>query len=365
MGKNIFENLLKATGNEFAAVAADGIAGDVTGYYDTGSFTLNAALSGSIYGGLPNNGVTAFAGEKGCGKSFYAISIARLFLKDNPEGFVYYFETENAITLDSLEGRDIDLKRFAILPVGTVEEFRTQAIGIVDGYADAGENLPPMLFILDSLGGLSTKKEIEDMTEGKEKRDMTRAQLIRGAFRVMTLKMGLVKVPLICTNHIYDVVGSYIPTKKMGGGSGLDYAASTVVMLSKSRDRDKTTKKVRGVVLTAFIDKGRLTTEATKVETYLDFAEGLDRYYGLLDLAVEFGIVTKSTKGCEFPNGLAGAEEKVQNEPEKYFTKDVLDAIDEKCKEAFKYGRAKAVTTAENIERAVEILTPQKKKKAS
>jgi RecA/RadA recombinase len=369
MGKNLFASLLKKAGNEYAAMASEGIAaGDVTGYYDTGSYTFNAALSGSIYGGLPNNGVTAFAGEPSTGKTFFALSVAKRFLDDNPDSAVYYFETESAMTQDSLINRGIDTERFGVLPVGTVEDFRTQALSIINGYADEGKEVPPMLFILDSLGGLSTNKEITDMTEGKEKRDMTRAQLIRGAFRVLTLKLGLVTVPLIVTNHVYDQVGAYIPTKRMGGGSGLEYAASTIAFLSKTKNRDDKTKKVTGAIIKCVINKGRLTKENTVVHALLDYAEGLDRYYGLLELATEFGIVTKvAGKGSVFPDGTAASEEKIEDNPEKYFTQPVLDLIEKKCNEYFKYGSAK--TDKEEVaeqKAAIEALAvPVVKKKKS
>lgn len=339
MGSGFFKNLLKNAGNEYAAMASEGIAaGDVTGYYDTGSYTFNAALSGTIYGGLPNNGVTAFAGEKSTGKSFYALSIAKRFLDTNPDGAVFYFETESAITQDSLINRDLDIERFAVLPVATVEEFRTQAVKIIDDYAKEKGEVPPMIFILDSLGGLSTDKERQDMADGKSTRDMTRAQLIRGAFRVLTLKLGLVTVPLIVTNHVYDVVGSYVPTKKMGGGSGLDYASSTTVFFTKRKDKDEKTKKVTGAILTAHIEKGRLTVENTKVETALDYATGLDRYHGLVDLALDFGVFKKSGNFIELPDGKKAYQKSIEDDPEKYFSKDVLDAIDVECQKNFKYG---------------------------
>ena len=218
MAKSIFATLLKESGNEYAALAEDGIAaGDVSGFVDTGSLTFNAALSGSIWGGLASNKVTALAGEPSTGKTFFALSIAKDFLEKNKDGFVFYFETESAISKDMLVSRGIDTKRMAIVPVATVQEFRTQAVKILDTYSESEER-PPMFFVLDSLGGLSTDKEITDIEAGKDTRDMTRAQLIRGAFRVLTLKLGKANVALLVTNHVYEVVGSYVPTKKMGGG---------------------------------------------------------------------------------------------------------------------------------------------------
>ena len=95
-----------------------------------------------------------------------------------------------------------------------------------------------MMMCLDSLGMLSTTKEIEDTAEGKETRDMTRAQVVKGAFRVLTLKLGRAGVPMIVTNHTYDVIGSMFPQKEMGGGSGLKYAASSIIYLSKKKEKE-------------------------------------------------------------------------------------------------------------------------------
>lgn len=339
--EDIFSTLLKETGNEYASVAEEGIeAGDITGYIGTGSYSLNALLSGSIYGGIPANKVTALAGEPSTGKTFYALNIVREFLKENPQGYVFYFESESAISKQMLIDRGVDIKRVGVLPVATVQEFRTQAIKILDRYMEQKEKLP-MLFVLDSLGNLSTDKEVADMTDGKDTRDMTRAQLIRGAFRVLTLKLGKAKVALIVTNHTYDVTGAYVPIKKMGGGSGLEYAASTIVFLSKKKD--KTDNEVTGAIVTAVLRKARLTIENKKVETLLEYSEGLDPYYGLLELAEKFGIFKKVSTRYELPDGSKVFESAILKNPEKYFTQDVLNQIDEKCKEEFLYGKTNVI----------------------
>jgi RecA/RadA recombinase len=350
---NMFSTLIKETGNEFATIAEDGIdAGDITGYISTGSYSLNALLSGSIYGGIPANKVTALAGEPSTGKTFYALNIVYQFLKDNPNGFVFYFESESAISKEMLTARGIETKRIAIIPVATVQEFRTQAVKILDRYMEKDKNdkteKPPMLFVLDSLGNLSTSKEMEDISAGKDTRDMTRAQLIRGAFRVLTLKLGKAKVALLVTNHVYDVTGAYVPTKKMGGGSGLDYAASTIVFLSKKKD--KTDNEVTGAIVTAVLKKARLTIENKKVETLLEYSDGLDPYYGLLDLAEKFGIFKKVSTRYEMPNGDKVFENAILKNPEKYFTQDVLDKIDEMCKDEFMYGRTNHIEMEEETE---------------
>jgi len=349
---NMFNSLLKEIDNEYAGIAEDGVeAGDVTGFIGTGSYSLNALLSGSIYGGLPANKVTALAGEPSTGKTFYAINIVRQFLRDNPEGFVFYFESESAISKQMLADRGVDTKRVAVVPVATIQEFRTQAVKILDKYIEdkTNKDRPPMLFVLDSLGNLSTDKEMADIAEGKDTRDMTRAQLVRGAFRVLTLKLGKAKVPLIVTNHVYDVVGSYVPTKKMGGGSGLEYAASSIIFLSKKKDKDKTDNSVTGAIITANLKKARLTIENKKVETLLDYADGLDPYYGLVDLAEKFGIIKKVSTRYELPDGTKVFEKAILEKPEKYFTKDILDKIDEACQNEFLYGKSN-VADSEEVE---------------
>ena len=271
------DTVIKDSGNEFASIVSDGVAaGDVDHYVDTGSYIFNALCSGSLYGGIPSNKVTALAGESSTGKTFFALSVVRNFLEANPKAGVIYFETESAISKEMIESRGIDSKRMVLFPVSTIEDFRTQACRIVDKYMKEPKR-EPMMFVLDSLGMLSTSKEMEDVANDKQVRDMTKSQLIKGAFRVLTLKLGQAKIPMIVTNHTYDVIGSYIPTKEMGGGTGLKYAASTIIYLGKKKEKDGTT--LVGNIIKCEAKKSRLTKEGSKIETRLYFDErGLDKY---------------------------------------------------------------------------------------
>ena len=333
------DTVLKDVGNEYAARVSDGVAaGDVAGYVDTGSYIFNALVSGSIYGGLPSNKVTALAGESSTGKTFFALSVVRHFLDANPDGGVMYFESESAISQEMIVSRGIDPKRMYIFPVATIEEFRTQACRILDNVMkEPKEERKPMMFVLDSLGMLSTTKEMEDVANDKQVRDMTKSQLIKGAFRVLTLKMGQAGVPLLVTNHTYDVIGSYVPTKEMGGGTGLKYAASTIIYLSKSKERDSK-KEVVGNIIKCEAKKSRLTIEGSKVATRLFFDErGLDKYYGLLELGIEYGVFGKNGnrvligESSVYPSAVLA-------DPEKYFTPEVMEKLDEAAKKEFSYG---------------------------
>ena len=335
---SFIKDLVKASGNEYANIVAEGVsAGDVDSFVDTGSYIFNALLSGSLYGGLPANKITAIAGESATGKTFFALGMCKQFLEDNPESAVIYFESESAITKEMIEERGIDSNRMIIVPVVTVQEFRQQSISILDKYLETDESeRPPMMFCLDSLGMLSTTKEIEDTAAGKETRDMTRAQIVKGAFRVLTLKLGRAKVPMIVTNHTYDVIGSMFPTKEMGGGSGLKYAASSINYLSKRKEKEGT--EIIGNIIHCKNAKSRLTVENRMVDVRLTYDKGLDRYYGLLDLALASGVFEKSSTRVKLPNGKTEFGKTINNNPEKYFTDEVLERLETVCNQYFKYG---------------------------
>ena len=335
---SFIKDLVKSSGNEYANIVSDGVAaGDVDTFVDTGSYVFNALLSGSLYGGLPSNKITAIAGESATGKTFFALGMVKQFLEDNPESAVIYFESESAISKQMIEERGIDSNRMVIVPVVTVQEFRKQAISILDKYLETPKDKrPPMMMCLDSLGMLSTTKEIEDTAEGKETRDMTRAQVVKGAFRVLTLKLGRAGVPMIVTNHTYDVIGSMFPQKEMGGGSGLKYAASSIIYLSKKKEKEGT--EVIGNIIHCKNAKSRLTVENRIVDVRLSYDSGLDRYYGLLDLALASGIFKKSSTRIELPNGKTEFGKTINNNPEKYFTDDVMERLEKVVEGYFKYG---------------------------
>jgi len=336
---NFLKDIIKETGNEYASLVSEGVeAGDVDSFIDTGSYVFNALLGGSIYNGIPSNKITALAGESATGKTFFILGICKHFLDKNPEGGVIFFESESAVTKELIEDRKIDSKRMVIMPVTTVQEFRHQAITVLDKYnSQDPSDRKPLLLLLDSLGMLSTTKEMEDTAEGKETRDMTRAQIVKAAFRVLTLKLGKAKVPLIITNHTYDVVGSMFPKKEMGGGSGLKYAASSIVYLSRRKEKDGT--EIIGNIIHCKNYKSRLTRENALVDVRLTYDKGLDRYYGLLDLALKYNIFKQVSTRIELPDGSKAFGKTINNDPVKYFTKDILKQIDEvACKKEFKYG---------------------------
>ncbi len=335
---DFLKQIIKETGNEYASLVSEGVeAGDVDTFINTGSYMFNALLSGSIHGGIPSNKITALAGESATGKTFFVLGMVKHFLDNNPDAGVIYFESESALTKKLIEDRGIDSERMIIMPVTTVQEFRTQSLTVLDKYMEQNEaDRKPLLLVLDSLGMLSTTKEVEDTADGKETRDMTRAQVLKAAFRVLTLKLGRAKVPMVITNHTYDVVGAYMPTKEMGGGSGLKYAASTIIYLSKKKDKEGT--EVVGNIIHCKTQKSRLSKENMMVDVRLRYDTGLDKYYGLLDLATKYGIFKQVSTRIELPDGTKQYAKSIYADPEKYFTDDILKQIDEAATKEYSYG---------------------------
>ena len=329
------KNIVKEIGGEYTQLASE--IDETETYVDTGSYIFNALVSGSIFGGVSGNKITAIAGETSTGKTFFSLAVVKNFLDNNPTGYCLYFDTEAAISKSLLESRGVDTTRLVVVRVVTIEDFRNKALKAVDIYLKAPvDERKPCMFVLDSLGMLSTDKEITDALNEKQVRDMTKSQLVKGAFRMLTLKLGQAKIPMIVTNHTYDVIGAYVPTKEMGGGSGLKYASSTIVYLSKKKEKDGT--DVVGNIIKAKTAKSRLSKENKVVEIRLFYDErGLDKYYGLLELG-ELGGLWKNVAGRYEINGKKLYAKEIFKDPEKYFTAEVMQALDETAQKEFSYG---------------------------
>ena len=334
---DFLKDIVKEIGDDYTKLAAD--IDETETYVDTGSYIFNALVSGSLFGGVSGNKITAIAGESSTGKTFFSLAVVKNFLDTNPDGYCLYFDTEAAVNKSLLESRGIDLNRLVVVNVVTVEEFRSKALKAVDLYLKKPvEERKPCMFVLDSLGMLSTEKEITDALNDKQVRDMTKSQLIKGAFRMLTLKLGQANIPMIVTNHTYDVIGAYVPTKEMGGGSGLKYAASTIIHLSKKKEKDGT--EIVGNIIKAKTAKSRLSKENKDVEVRLYYDErGLDRYYGLLELG-EIGGLWKNVAGRYEIDGKKLYAKQILKEPEQYFTPEVMQALDETARREFSYGES-------------------------
>ncbi len=249
---DFLKEIVKEIGDDYTQLAAD--INEEEDFIDTGSYIFNAVVSGSIFGGVSGNKITAIAGESSTGKTFFSLAVVKNFLDNNPDGYCLYFDTEAAVNKGLLESRGIDLKRLVVVNV----------------------------------------------------------------------------------NHTYDVIGSYVPTKEMGGGSGLKYASSTIIYLSKKKEKDKT--EVIGNIIKAKTVKSRLSKENKEVEIRLYYDDrGLDRYYGLLELG-EMGGLWYNKAGRYEIGGKKLYAKQILADPETYFTPEVMQALDEIAQKHFSYG---------------------------
>ena len=332
---DFLKDIVKEIGDDFTQLASD--IDETETFIDTGSYIFNGLISGSIFGGVSRNKITAIAGESSTGKTFFSLAVVKNFLDNHPDGYCLYFDTEAAVNRGLLESRGIDLDRLVVINVVTIEEFRSKALRAVDKYMQMPiEERKPCMFVLDSLGMLSTEKEIRDALDDKQVRDMTKSQLVKGAFRMLTLKLGQANVPLIVTNHTYDVIGAYVPTKEMGGGSGLKYAASTIIYLGRKKEKDG--KEVVGNIIKAKTAKSRLSKENKEVQVRLYFDErSLDKYYGLLELG-EIGGIWKNVAGRYEINGKKVYGKQILANPDEYFTPEVMQALEDIAQKEFSFG---------------------------
>jgi RecA/RadA recombinase len=333
---DFLKDIVNEIGGDYSKIASD--IDETETFVDTGSFIFNALVSGSLYGGVSGDKITAIAGESSTGKTFFSLAVVKNFLDSNPDASCIYFDTEAAVNKSLLSTRGIDLSRLAVVNVVTIEEFRTKALKIVDMYLKTPEaDRKPCMFVLDSLGMLSTNKEINDALDDKQVRDMTKSQLIKGAFRMLTLKLGQAKIPMLVTNHTYDVIGAYVPTKEMGGGSGLKYAASTIIHLSKKKEKDGT--EIVGNIIKAKTAKSRLSKENMDVGVRLYYDErGLDKYFGLLELGEKGGMWKNVAGRYDLGDGKKIYAKAILKDPEQYFTPEVMEKLEVIAKGTFSYG---------------------------
>jgi RecA/RadA recombinase len=351
MADNFWRKMVKKADAKNLSILEDGLgSAEFTGYIDTGSYVLNALLSGFTQGGFPDNKCIGIAGDEATGKTFIALGIERHFLERDDDSAVYHADTESASFKEMIKARGIDPERFILDEPETVEEFRTNVMQFIHNYSEQEER-PRLMMCLDSLGNLSTNKEMGDGLEGKDVKDMTRAGLIRGVFRSIRLKLAKVGVPLLVTNHTYAIIGAFVrpgakPPKEMSGGGGLKYAADIIMFLSKAPVYDENNKAYVGNYITVLLTKSRITREKSKVNVKLSYKTGLDRWYGVLDLAEAVGLVEASAKKhtdtttWTFLDGTKAKQKAIYADPESFMDKSFLDQMDKMLIEqkTFLYG---------------------------
>jgi RecA/RadA recombinase len=276
------KELSKIEGFELGSLLSNNSFSEVDEWIPTGNYLLNAQISGSLFGGIPNTRSFGLMGDPGTGKSFVCLNVVREAQKKGYD--VVYCDTEGAIDKSGALKFGIDANKLRYQPIKTVSQFQTFVANLVDivNKARAKGESPKILLILDSLGMLSTDKEIADAIRGHNAADMgAKAKELRKLFRVITLDLTAAKIPLICTNHVYTG-GGFMPTKESSGGDGPIFAMSVISFLSKAQLKEGSSTTRTGIVVTSNLKKSRFTVPE-QVKFHISFANGMNPYVGLQD----------------------------------------------------------------------------------
>jgi RecA/RadA recombinase len=305
-------------------------------FFDSGCFTLNALISGDIFGGFRTGGLTHLAAESSVGKSLLAINAGHQFLQKYEDALLYYVDTEHAITMDDLEKRGLDTDRCIISHTNEIHALKQDLIEIMDSIEE-GKTSPQLCIVVDSIGAMVSKKEIDDIRNRNDKKDMTKAQETNALIRNMTYLAGEKNVCLITCGHVYENIGGMGYEKAISGGNGVKYFPNLILTMTKSKH--KSGLDVIGSNIRCKTFKSRLSKENQVVVITNTYEKGLEKWSGMIEFAIEAGVAKKSGSWVQFEGHDAKAQSKaIYREPEKYFTPEILEKINYWVKQNFNYG---------------------------
>lgn len=271
------QRLLKSAKSDYAALMGDDEEDKfpIRDWISTGNYLFNSQISADPKKGIPSGRVVMFAGSASTGKSFLALETAK-----NAQDlgyFVVLYDSEMANNeREALKSRGINTEQLLYIPIDTVENLKTSLLNILDECSAEDK----LFIVIDSIGNLSTNKELEDSTEGSTTKDMTRPAQLKALFRTVTLKAGVKNVPIIAINHTYATIGSFIGGQTIAGGSGPMYNASIIAEFTKAQEKGAD-GKMSGALVSSTVTKCRTAKERTKIKFTIDFEEGLTKYSGL------------------------------------------------------------------------------------
>tara|TARA_B100001093_G_scaffold163910_1_gene156258 strand:- start:4898 stop:5962 length:1065 start_codon:yes stop_codon:yes gene_type:complete len=250
---------------------------------------INVALSGSLDGGI-TPGLTMLAGPSKHFKSAFGLLMASAYMKKYKDAVVLFYDSEFGTPQKYFETFEIDMNRVLHTPITSVEELK---IDIMNQLKDITSE-DKVIVIIDSIGNLASKKEIDDSLDGKTVADMTRAKGIKSLFRMITPHLTIKDIPLVVVNHTYKEIGMF-PKDIVGGGTGSYYSADTIWILGRQQDKDK--DGIQGYHFIINVEKSRFVKEKSKIPISVSFNGGMQKYSGLLDLAMQANFVTKPSPG--------------------------------------------------------------------
>lgn len=283
------EKLMKASVNKYASIMSESKLYNNKATTPTDLPILNIALAGTYKGGL-GSGLTMIAGPSKHFKSLLGLFMVKSYLDADKDAVCIFFDSEFGTPQSYLNSFGIDPNRVIHSPIQHIEQLKFEMSSQLDAI-DRGDKV---IIFIDSIGNLASKKEVEDALEQKSAADMTRAKQLKSLWRIATPQFRIKDIPCIAINHTYESQGMF-PTAVVSGGTGGIYSSDTIFIISRSQEKD--TDGLTGYKFTINIEKSRYVREKSKLPFSVDFKSGIDKWSGLLDIALELGFVTKPSNG--------------------------------------------------------------------
>ena len=352
--------------NPFATYLEDSTLSRVGGWIDTGSYVLNAIVSGSIHGGIPKGRVTMLGGESMTGKTLFVLKILANAQK---EGLIpVIFDTENAVDPEGAERIGLDISKVKYVPCVTIEQTRNALYKFLTSVKEKGLE-GKFIVAIDSLGNLQSELEHSRMGKDSTSSDMgTKARAMKSLMQTCTNLGATTQTTILCTNHVYDDPAAMFPSieKHMPGGKSIVYLPSVTVQLARKpmkSDGGKTMdaetavgqKNYAGILIRALTRKNRFIKQYLQGEMFLSFHTGLDRYYGLLDLAVGVGAVIQTGSTYQLPDGKKIGYYKNFRKDIDLWENTILPVLEEKIKTEWAYSGGEESEVPDEVEEEVVV----------
>jgi len=334
--------------NPFATFLNDSTLSTVKGWVDTGSYVLNAIISGSVFGGIPKGRVTVFAGPSMTGKTYFIIQAAANAQKAGMT--VVIFDTENAIEPESAARLGLDISKVKYVPCVSIEQTRNAIYKFLTSVKEA--KLEGKFFIaIDSLGNLQSEMDIKRMDKESTSQDTgTKARAMKTLMQTCTNLGAVTQTTIVMTNHVYDDPMAMYPSleKNMPGGRSVVYLPSLTIQLARKPVKDEgkndqaklavAQKNYSGVIIRALTIKNRFIKQYLEGEMFLSFSTGLDRFYGLTEIAVGLGVINQAGPTYSLPSGEKLGYFSKWGRDEQLWMKTIIPGMEEKMKIAWAYG---------------------------
>lgn len=334
--------------NPFASYLDNSSLSLVKGWIDTGSYVLNALISGSVHGGIPKGRVTMLAGESMTGKSLF---VQKILANAQKEGLIpVIFDTENAIDPESAQRLGLDIANVKYVPCTSVEQTRNAIYKFLEAIKEKGLE-GKFIIAVDSLGNLQSELELNRMNKESTAVDMgTRARAIKSLLQTCTNLGATTQTTVVLTNHIYDDPAAMFPSieKNMPGGKSVVYLPSVTVQLARKPMKEDggkisdgklavSQKSYSGIIIRALTRKNRFMKQYLEGEIYLSFSKGLDRFYGLLDIAVGLGVLVQTGSTYQLEDGKKIGYYKNFRKDTSLWEETIIPKLEERIKSEWMY----------------------------